>query len=89
VRIFYPNQKLRRDGEGEQAFLDRIMADVVKKVPSLEGLPWTDIDPDALPKTRTLPPTVEGALPENVRKRWRLKDGKVTITEATIEEALR
>ena len=85
VRIFYPNQRLRREGEDEQVFLERIMADVVRKVPSLRGLPWKDIDPDTLPKTRTLPSLVDGASPENVRRRWRLRDDKVMIEESIIE----
>ena len=83
VRIFYPNQKLRRDGEDEQDFLDRIMADVVRKVPSLEDLPWADIDPATdLPAERTRPPQAHGEPRGNVRRLWRLNAGRVNIDEA-------
>jgi len=66
LSIIRPNARMREEGEGDQAFIDRIAGAAMAGDSSLAGLPFTDLDESALPQDRTL------------RNAWRLKDGKVT-----------
>lgn len=67
VSVMRPNQRLRIEGETDQAFLDRIGEATVKGDSSLAGLVFVDVEESELPQDRAK------------RNSWRLKNGKIEI----------
>jgi hypothetical protein len=67
LAIYHPNPRLRRDGEEETAFVERLASVAATKNSSLDGLAFVDLDTEDLPPDRA------------DRDAWRLEGKKVVV----------